>query len=256
MNLLGHIIAMDVAEQVEISGFIPVTHDREPVEQRNIVLLATTRILSRYGGAEIIVSVRGLYCRLTITTSAPAFCNATTPSSTAPRKSSGIYRSHGIHGSSLPDDQSRPFCFHQLNEAGGDILGGLPDPVFLRTINRDRRQASFSAPAAGRDRRCLREGMVESGCPPPTLRRAPVLTVSQPWRALRVTDRRDLAGLGILARANRHRNGRRSVSQQIQNGTSYAPHRHVGIAAMALVSTRFCRQRWACTTRSATPFPT
>ena len=39
MNPLGHVSAMYVAEQVEISGFIPVTHDGEPVEQRNIVLL-------------------------------------------------------------------------------------------------------------------------------------------------------------------------------------------------------------------------
>jgi hypothetical protein len=38
----------------------------------------------------------------------------------------GIDGSHSIDGSGLPDDQSRPFCFHQLNEGGVSLLGGFP----------------------------------------------------------------------------------------------------------------------------------
>ena len=37
----------------------------------------------------------------------------------------GIDRSHSIDGSGLPDDQSRPLCFYQLNESSGSIFGGF-----------------------------------------------------------------------------------------------------------------------------------
>ena len=39
MNPFGEINAMRGAEQVEISGIVPVTHHGKPVEQRNVVLL-------------------------------------------------------------------------------------------------------------------------------------------------------------------------------------------------------------------------
>ena len=39
MDAFGEIKAVRCAEQVKISGVIPLTHDGEPVEQRNIVLL-------------------------------------------------------------------------------------------------------------------------------------------------------------------------------------------------------------------------
>ena len=39
MNPFGHVGAMNGTEQVEISGVVPMTHNAEPVEQRNIMLL-------------------------------------------------------------------------------------------------------------------------------------------------------------------------------------------------------------------------
>ena len=39
MNPFGHVGAMEGTEQVEIPGVVPVAHDGEPVEQRDIVLL-------------------------------------------------------------------------------------------------------------------------------------------------------------------------------------------------------------------------
>ncbi len=39
MHTLGQFNAMGGAEQVKIAGIIPVMHDGEPVEQRNVMLL-------------------------------------------------------------------------------------------------------------------------------------------------------------------------------------------------------------------------
>src|SRR5690606_42055660 len=39
VNLLGQVDTMRGAEQVKISGVAPLLHNREPVEQRNVVLL-------------------------------------------------------------------------------------------------------------------------------------------------------------------------------------------------------------------------
>ena len=39
MNIFGELNAMRGAEQIKISGVVPVTHNGKPVEQRNVMLL-------------------------------------------------------------------------------------------------------------------------------------------------------------------------------------------------------------------------
>src|SRR5262249_4802938 len=50
----------------------------------------------------------------------------------------GIDPPDSIVGAGLPDNQSRVFCFHQLNEGGGDLLGGLATLYFYGEIDRNR----------------------------------------------------------------------------------------------------------------------
>src|SRR4030095_11074102 len=50
----------------------------------------------------------------------------------------GIDPPDSIVGASLPDNQSRVFCLHHLNEGGGDVLGGLATLYFYGEIDRHR----------------------------------------------------------------------------------------------------------------------
>ena len=155
------------AEQVEISGVIPVTHDGEPVEQRNVVLLRhhphiiQVRRRGNHGfGARAVLQIDQDHIGSRLLQRSNSFVDGAA-------KIVGIDGSHSIDGSGLPDDQGRPFCFHQLNKAGVDFLGGLTRLQFHGQLDRRRGQPLLQRRLQPcRDRRCpARTMMVDERLP-------------------------------------------------------------------------------------------
>ena len=130
----------DGAEQVEISLIVPLTHDGETIEQRNVVLLrhhAHIIQIRRHGNhrfrARAILQIHQNHVGPCLLQRSNSFVDRAA-------KIIGIDGSHSIDGAGLPDNQSRLFAFHQLNETGGHFLGGLLDLYFYGYVHRDRRQ--------------------------------------------------------------------------------------------------------------------
>ena len=126
MNTFGQFRAMRGAEQVKISGVVPVPHDGEPVEQRHIVLLRhdanTIQVWRRRNHrlrARTVLQIDQNHVDPGLLQRSNSFADSTA-------KIIGIDGSHSIDRPGLPDDQSRSFCLHQLNEVTGHVLGGLP----------------------------------------------------------------------------------------------------------------------------------
>ena len=215
---------------------------------------ATTRILSRYGGAEIIVSVRGLYCRLIKTTSAPAFCSAATPSSTALRKSSG---SMDRIASTVPVCQMTKvgfFASTSLTRPGATSSAVLPVCSSTDRLTGDRRQLLLQRGLQPRrDRRCASDAaMVDERLPTTRIFSGwPFLTASATFGSVLSRGQqigRDLAGLAAASSARAEAGGRKAGEQrQAQHGsrirTSWAPSRHDRHCRRCLcLATHLCRR--------------
>src|SRR5579883_373477 len=125
MHALCKLGAMHGAEKIEIPLLIPLTHDGESIEQRNIVLLRNCADVVHIGragnhglGARAILQVHQDHIGSRILQRGNTAVDRG-------MKIVGIRRSHSIHRAGLPDDQSRLFVFHKLNKACGPLFRGL-----------------------------------------------------------------------------------------------------------------------------------
>src|SRR3954451_21411217 len=123
------------AEQVELALIIPLPHDREPIEQRNIVLLRhhphiveVWRHRDHGFGTRTVLQVHQ-------DDVSPCLLQRNNPSGHCAAKIIGIDGSDSIDSPGLPDNQSRRFCFHQLNEAGGRLLGRFLALYFYEDVH-------------------------------------------------------------------------------------------------------------------------
>src|SRR4030081_345643 len=122
VNALGKLEAMEGAEQVEFSRIVPLAHDAEPIEQWNLSLLrhqAHTIQIGRHRnhrlGARTVLWIHQNHVD-------PRFLQRSNALVDRAAKILGINGANSINRAGLPDDQSRPFCLHQLSEAAGSFF--------------------------------------------------------------------------------------------------------------------------------------
>ena len=135
VDTLRKVDAVRCAEQVEIPLVVPVAHDGETVEQRNIVLLRHHAHVIQVGRrrnhrfrARAILQIHQDHVGSRILQRSNSFADCGT-------KIVGIDGSHSIDGAGLPDNQSRLFGFQQLGEPAGDLIVTFqvqPDRFFRR----------------------------------------------------------------------------------------------------------------------------
>ena len=127
VHALGKIEAMRRAEQVKVSRVIPLTHDGETVEQRNVVLLRHHAHIIQVGRDRNHRFRTRAILHIHQNDVGACILQRGNPIIDGDAKIVGIDRSHSIDGAGLPDNQSRLLGFHKLNEAGGGFLSGLLD---------------------------------------------------------------------------------------------------------------------------------
>ncbi len=130
MDTLRKLDTMDRTEQIEVSGIAPLMHNVETIEQWHVILLRYNphaieiRWYRNHGfGTRTVLRIHQNQVGSRILQRSNAFIKRSA-------KIIGIDRSHGVNGAGLPDDQGRPFIFHQLNEAAGSLLSGFLDLYF------------------------------------------------------------------------------------------------------------------------------